>query len=94
MDLSFHVPTSNAQFIGNEHHTSAQVRLLDMRNMSKTYVRCKSVIFSSSQNLCQEILHRTDAVKPSEAAVVTFDGIAILTPRWEICTHTEHMFGY
>ena len=36
MDLSFHVPTSNAQFIGDEHHTSAQVRLLDMRNMKNT----------------------------------------------------------
>lgn len=28
MDLSFHVPTSNTQFIGDEHRTSAQVRLL------------------------------------------------------------------
>lgn len=29
MDLSFHVPTSNTQFIGDEHRTSAQVRLVD-----------------------------------------------------------------
>ncbi|CAN6336474.1 unnamed protein product [Urochloa humidicola] len=56
MDLSFHVPTSNVQFIGDEHSTSAQ-------------------------NLCQKILHGTNGGSPSEAPLVTFDGIAILTPR-------------
>ncbi|CAL4910045.1 unnamed protein product [Urochloa decumbens] len=56
MDLSFHVPTSNVQFIGDEHCTSAQ-------------------------NLCQKILHGTCGGSPSEVALVTFDGIAILTPR-------------
>ncbi|CAL4902629.1 unnamed protein product [Urochloa decumbens] len=56
MDLSFHVPTSNIQFIGDEHCTSAQ-------------------------NLCQKILHGTYGGSPTEEALVTFDGIAILTPR-------------
>ncbi|BAF16734.1 fACT complex subunit SSRP1-B [Oryza sativa Japonica Group] len=55
MDLSFHVPTSNTQFPGDENRPSAQV-------------------------LWQAILNKAD-VGSSEEAVVTFDGIAILTPR-------------
>ncbi|KAG2625043.1 hypothetical protein PVAP13_3KG162400 [Panicum virgatum] len=66
-DLSFHVPTSNAQFIGDEHHTSAQI-------------------------LCQEILHRADGGSPSEAAVVTFEGIAILTPRGRYSVEPHQSF--
>uniref|UniRef100_A0ACD5VEG5 Uncharacterized protein n=1 Tax=Avena sativa TaxID=4498 RepID=A0ACD5VEG5_AVESA len=56
MDMSFHVPTSNTQFIGNEERTSAQV-------------------------MWEAITSGTDGSNPSEEAVVTFDGIAILTPR-------------
>jgi len=67
MDLSFHVPTSNAQFIGDEHRTSAQM-------------------------LCQEILHRADGGSPSEAAVVTFEGIAILTPRGRYSVELHQSF--
>ncbi|KAL5229587.1 hypothetical protein ABZP36_028363 [Zizania latifolia] len=55
MDLSFHVPTSNTQFPGDENCPSAQI-------------------------LWQAILNKAD-VGSSEEAVVTFDGIAILTPR-------------
>ncbi|PVH61852.1 hypothetical protein PAHAL_3G141500 [Panicum hallii] len=66
-DLSFHVPTSNAQFIGDEHRTSAQM-------------------------LCQEILHRADKGSPSEAAVVTFEGIAILTPRGRYSVELHQSF--
>ncbi|KAL6608323.1 hypothetical protein ACP70R_041386 [Stipagrostis hirtigluma subsp. patula] len=56
MDLSFHVPTSNTQFIGDENRTSAQM-------------------------LWEAILASTGGGGSSETAVVTFDGIAILTPR-------------
>ncbi|XP_006655061.1 FACT complex subunit SSRP1-B [Oryza brachyantha] len=55
MDLSFHVPTSNTQFPGDENRPSAQI-------------------------LWQAILSKAD-VGSSEEAVVTFDGIAVLTPR-------------
>lgn len=44
MDLSFHVPTSNTQFIGDENRTSAQVRLLISSRWPKhMYAWCKSV---------------------------------------------------
>ncbi|GJM94803.1 hypothetical protein PR202_ga11482 [Eleusine coracana subsp. coracana] len=56
MDLSFHVPTTNTQFVGDENRTPAHM-------------------------LWQEISVRADADSSSEAAVVSFDGIAILTPR-------------
>ncbi|KAF2948806.1 hypothetical protein DAI22_01g061600 [Oryza sativa Japonica Group] len=55
MDLSFHVPTSNTQFLGDENRTAAQV-------------------------LWETIMGVAD-VDSSEEAVVTFEGIAILTPR-------------
>ncbi|XP_062230942.1 FACT complex subunit SSRP1-B-like isoform X1 [Phragmites australis] len=55
MDVSFHVPTSNTQFIGDEHRTSAQMLL--------------------------EVISDKIGGSGPEAAVVTFDGIAILTPR-------------
>ncbi|RLM99672.1 FACT complex subunit SSRP1-B-like [Panicum miliaceum] len=66
-DLSFHVPTSNAQFIGDEYRTSAQM-------------------------LCQKILHRADDGSPSEAAVVTFEGITILTPRGRYSVELHQLF--
>ncbi|VAH73611.1 unnamed protein product [Triticum turgidum subsp. durum] len=57
MDMSFHVPTSNTQFPGNENRTSAQI-------------------------LWEAILARADNGSGSSGeAVVTFEGIAILTPR-------------
>uniref|UniRef100_A0A453E7M4 FACT complex subunit SSRP1 n=1 Tax=Aegilops tauschii subsp. strangulata TaxID=200361 RepID=A0A453E7M4_AEGTS len=56
MDMSFHVPTSNTQFPGNENRTSAQI-------------------------LWEAILDRADNGSGSSGeAVVTFEGIAILTP--------------
>nr|CAB3460427.1 unnamed protein product [Digitaria exilis] len=67
MDLSFHVPTSNAQFIGDEDRTSAQM-------------------------LCHEILHRIDGGSLSEMPVVTFDGIAILTPRGRYSVELHQSF--
>lgn len=54
MEISFHVPNSNTQFVGDENRPSAQVFL-------------------------DKILSMADV--DAEAAVVTFDGIAILTPR-------------
>jgi hypothetical protein len=36
--------------------------------------------------LREAILEGTDGLSSSEEAVVTFDGIAILTPRWEMWT--------
>ncbi|KQK03080.1 hypothetical protein BRADI_2g05430v3 [Brachypodium distachyon] len=55
MELSFHVPMSNTQFVGDENRSSAQI-------------------------LWETILGEVDAGS-SEAAVSTFEGIAILTPR-------------
>ncbi|XP_038985170.1 FACT complex subunit SSRP1-like [Phoenix dactylifera] len=55
MDLSFHVPTSNTQFVGDENRPPAQV-------------------------LLEKIMSLAD-ISSSEEAVVTFEGIAILTPR-------------
>ncbi|CAD6233102.1 unnamed protein product [Miscanthus lutarioriparius] len=55
MDLSFHVPTSNTQFVGDENRPPAHI-------------------------LWETILKFAD-VGSSEEPVVTFDGIAILTPR-------------
>uniref|UniRef100_A0A452Y5A2 FACT complex subunit SSRP1 n=1 Tax=Aegilops tauschii subsp. strangulata TaxID=200361 RepID=A0A452Y5A2_AEGTS len=55
MDLSFHVPTSNTQFLGDEERPSAHI-------------------------FWQKILAIAD-VGSSEEAVVSLEGIAILTPR-------------
>ncbi|XP_010925368.1 FACT complex subunit SSRP1 [Elaeis guineensis] len=55
MDLSFHVPTSNTQFVGDENRPPAEV-------------------------FREKILTLAD-IGSSEEAVVTFEGIAILTPR-------------
>ncbi|WOL08146.1 FACT complex subunit SSRP1 [Canna indica] len=55
VDLSFHIPTSNTHFIGDENRPPAQVFL-------------------------DQIVSLAD-VGSSEEAVVTFEGIAILTPR-------------
>ncbi|AQK84464.1 FACT complex subunit SSRP1 [Zea mays] len=67
MDLSFHVPTSNTQFIGDEHRTSAQM-------------------------LWQAISVEIDGGGSSEMAVVTFDGIAILTPRGRYSVELHQSF--
>ncbi|XP_065879503.1 FACT complex subunit SSRP1-like [Euphorbia lathyris] len=55
MEMSFHVPSNNTQFIGDENRPAAQV-------------------------LRDSIISKAD-VDVFEEAVVTFDGVAILTPR-------------
>ncbi|XP_019161740.1 PREDICTED: FACT complex subunit SSRP1-like [Ipomoea nil] len=55
MEISFHIPNSNTQFVGDENHPPAQV-------------------------FRDRIVAMAD-VTDGEEAVVTFDGIAILTPR-------------
>lgn len=55
MEITFHIPNSNTQFVGDETHPPAQV------------FRDKIVAMAD--------------VSDGEEAVVTFDGIAILTPR-------------
>ncbi|GJN32198.1 hypothetical protein PR202_gb20682 [Eleusine coracana subsp. coracana] len=55
MDMSFHVPTANTQFVGDENRPPAHI-------------------------LWETILKFAD-VGSSEEPVVTFEGIAILTPR-------------
>lgn len=54
MEISFHVPNSNTQFVGDENRPSAQVFHDKIKSMADV---------------------------DAEEAVVTFDGIAILTPR-------------
>ncbi|KAM7267672.1 hypothetical protein ACFE04_009838 [Oxalis oulophora] len=56
MELSFHIPNSNTQFVGDENRPSAQV-------------------------FREKIMSLADVGVGGEEAVVTFDGIAILTPR-------------
>ncbi|XP_015879450.1 FACT complex subunit SSRP1 [Ziziphus jujuba] len=56
MEMSFHIPNSNTQFVGDENHPPAQV----FRN---------------------KIMSMADVGPGGEDAVVTFEGIAILTPR-------------
>ncbi|XP_020259196.1 FACT complex subunit SSRP1-like [Asparagus officinalis] len=56
MDLSFHIPNSNTQYVGDENRAPAQVLLDKISSMA-------------------------DVGSSSDEAVVTFDGIAILTPR-------------
>ncbi|XP_073044972.1 FACT complex subunit SSRP1 isoform X1 [Primulina eburnea] len=56
MEISFHIPNSNTQFIGDENRPSAQV-------------------------FRDKIVSMADVGAGGEEAVVTFDGIAILTPR-------------
>ncbi|XP_071706144.1 FACT complex subunit SSRP1-like [Rutidosis leptorrhynchoides] len=56
MEISFHIPTNNTQFVGDENRPPAQV-------------------------LREKIMSMADVGAGGEEAVVTFDGIAILTPR-------------
>ncbi|KAL5806615.1 hypothetical protein ACOSQ4_029348 [Xanthoceras sorbifolium] len=56
MEISFHIPNSNTQFVGDENHPPAQV-------------------------FRDKILSMADVGAGGEEAVVTFEGIAILTPR-------------
>lgn len=88
MDMSFHVPTSNTQFPGNEDHTSAQVKpyaTLSAMTCEMLTTEIFLFFFSFFQILLEEILKRADARPGSSGeAVATFEGIAILTPRWEI----------
>ncbi|KAG5226883.1 FACT complex [Salix suchowensis] len=56
MELSFHIPNNNTQYIGDENRPPAQV----FRDL---------------------IVQRADVGAGGEEAVVTFEGIAILTPR-------------
>ncbi|XP_044468875.1 FACT complex subunit SSRP1-like [Mangifera indica] len=56
MEISFHIPNSNTQFVGDENHPPAQV-------------------------FRDKIMSMADVGARGEEAVVTFEGIAILTPR-------------
>ncbi|PIN16334.1 Nucleosome-binding factor SPN, POB3 subunit [Handroanthus impetiginosus] len=56
MEISFHIPNSNTQFVGDENCPPAQV-------------------------FRDKIVSMADVGAGGEEAVVTFDGIAILTPR-------------
>ncbi|XP_057957870.1 FACT complex subunit SSRP1 [Malania oleifera] len=56
MEISFHIPNSNTQFVGDENHPPAQV-------------------------FQKKIMSMADVGPGAEDAVVTFEGIQILTPR-------------
>ncbi|BBH00336.1 high mobility group [Prunus dulcis] len=56
MEISFHIPNSNTQFVGDENHPPAQV-------------------------FRDKIMSMADVGAGGEDAVVTFESIAILTPR-------------
>ncbi|KAL4585780.1 hypothetical protein LXL04_010406 [Taraxacum kok-saghyz] len=56
MEISFHIPNNNTQFVGDEHRPPAQL-------------------------FREKIMSMADVGAGGEEAVVTFEGIAILTPR-------------
>lgn len=56
MEISFHIPNTNTQYVGDETRSPAQV-------------------------FCDKIMSMADVGVSGEDAVVTFEGIAILTPR-------------
>ncbi|XP_057445608.1 FACT complex subunit SSRP1-like [Lotus japonicus] len=56
VEISFHIPNSNTQYVGDENHPPAQV-------------------------FRDKIMSMADVGAGGEDAVVTFEGIAILTPR-------------
>lgn len=81
MDLSFHVPTSNTQFLGDEERPSAHVSSLDKHDTTQhACIFCANSEMFSLQIFWQKILAIAD-VGSSEEAVVSLEGIAILTPR-------------
>ncbi|KAJ9563293.1 hypothetical protein OSB04_008453 [Centaurea solstitialis] len=57
MEISFHIPNNNTQFVGDENRPPAQV-------------------------FREKVISMADVGAGGEEAVVTFEGIAILTPRW------------
>lgn len=81
MEISFHIPNTNTQFVGDENRPSAQVltfhdwlifffnRYFNIRNKPPVQV------------FRDKIVSMADVGAGGEEAVVTFDGIAILTPR-------------
>lgn len=81
MEISFHIPNSNTQYVGDENRPPAQVSCSSflIKCMCLTYV---SVIDKSmSQVFRDKIISVADVGPGVEEAVVTFDSIAILTPR-------------
>lgn len=82
MEISFHVPTCNTQFVGDENCPPAQVSFLTFLTIRvclkySLLIDAKSI----SQVLRQAITARADVNAGVEEAVVTFEGIAVLTPR-------------
>ncbi|XVF16553.1 hypothetical protein REPUB_Repub10bG0041900 [Reevesia pubescens] len=67
MEISFHIPNSNTQFVGDENCPPAQV-------------------------FREKIMSVADVGAGVEEAVVTFEGIAILTPRGRYSVELHHSF--
>ncbi|KAK1264710.1 FACT complex subunit SSRP1 [Acorus gramineus] len=67
MELTFHIPNSNTQFVGDESRPPAQV-------------------------FHDRIVTMTDVGSTGEEPVVTFEGIAILTPRGRYSVELHHQF--
>ncbi|KAK1312914.1 FACT complex subunit SSRP1 [Acorus calamus] len=67
MELTFHIPNSNTQFVGDESRPPAQV-------------------------FHDKIVTMTDVGSTGEEPVVTFEGIAILTPRGRYSVELHHQF--
>ncbi|KAI3974171.1 hypothetical protein MKX01_033422 [Papaver californicum] len=68
VEMSFHIPNSNTQYVGDENRPSAQV-------------------------FRDKIMSMADVGPSGEEAVVTFEGIAILTPRgrYSVELHTSFL---
>jgi structure-specific recognition protein 1 len=83
MEISFHIPNSNTQFVGDENRPPSQV------SSQTIFIICmclKYIFFSVDAKRMSQVFNDTivamaDVSPGVEDAVVTFESIAILTPR-------------
>lgn len=82
MEISFHIPNTNTQFVGDENQPSAQVLTFHESYMLVILFRYLNIWNKPSVQVFRDkIVSMADVGAGGEEAVVTFDGIAILTPR-------------
>lgn len=81
MEISFHIPNSNTQFVGDENRPPAQVSSQTFLVIQVCLKYFSVDAKSMSQVFRDKIMSMADVGAGVEEAVVTFEGIAILTPR-------------
>ena len=82
--MNFHIPNSNTQYVGDANHHLAQVSplLSVMESFRPPFMLflCLST-FHQPLGVREKIMSMANVGVGGEEAVVTFEGIAILTPR-------------